>query len=101
MVFVIEASLAIRHVFEVNFALVTHSINIGGAIRPGHTGHTATRLIVPATNVHYLSHFSLPTYTQTHIHTNNTRKTHICENINAAACGKKTLDVKSPGRVNK
>lgn len=32
MVFVIEASLAIRHVFEVNFALVTHSINIGGAI---------------------------------------------------------------------
>lgn len=60
MVFEIEASLAIGHVFEVNFALVPHSINIGGAIRPGDTGHTATRLIVPSTNVHYLSHFTLP-----------------------------------------
>lgn len=70
MVFVIEASLAIRHVFEVNFALVTHSINIGGAIRPGDTGHTATRLIVPATNVHYFSYLPLPTYTHTHTNIN-------------------------------
>lgn len=63
MVFVIEASLAVRHVFEVHLALVSHSVDIGGAIRPGDTGHAAAGLCVPATNVHYLPNLTLPAYT--------------------------------------
>lgn len=74
MVFVIEASLAVRHVFEIYLALVSHSINIGGAIRPGDTGHTATRLGIPAANVHYLPHLTLPAYRYTAVHTNKHRQ---------------------------
>lgn len=67
VIFIIEASLAICHIFQVYLALVAHSVNISGAIRPGDTGHAATRLVVPATNVHYLPNLTLPTYTHTKV----------------------------------
>ena len=68
--FVVEAALDIRHVLEVYLALVAHSVDVSGSIGPGHTGHAAARLCVPAANIHYLTNLTLPTYTQYHTHTN-------------------------------
>lgn len=63
VVFVVEAPLAIRHVLEVNFALVSHAVDVGGAVGPGDAGHAAAGLSVPTANVHHLPNLSLPACT--------------------------------------
>lgn len=61
VIFVVEASLTIRHVLQVYLALVAHAVDVCGAIRPGDACNAATRLCVPASNVHYLPNLPLPT----------------------------------------
>lgn len=50
---VVEAASCLAHTLEVHLALVAHTIHVGGAISPCHTGHAPACLHVPATDVHY------------------------------------------------
>lgn len=59
---VVEATGRLAHTLEVHLALVPHTVHIGGAICPRHTGHAPARLHVPATDVHHSAWPPFPTW---------------------------------------
>ena len=63
MIPVVEAPRAGSDVLEVNLALVTHAVHVGGPRCPRHMRHAATRLRVPAPDVRHFADLSFPTCT--------------------------------------
>lgn len=50
---VVEAASCLAHTLEVHLAFVAHTVHVGGAIGPRHTGHAPACLYIPATDVHH------------------------------------------------